>query len=176
MNNPYRNVGAALAFGTFSLIIFLTALIVSIRLFIDLNFSIEAEKVINTYFVYAFTFYNMLIGLISLFFVGEYNMLLIRVAFDRKSWYNKLKILSYFILIDMLAGSFLTAIVINSHFPIYSDDIFHLTAAITTITILLYLNFICIYLLHPDLWNFKRRREIREMIEEIENNRRETFV
>lgn len=171
MTNPYRNVGAALSFGLFSIIIFLTSLILSIRLFLDNDFSTESERVINSYFIYAYTFYNMLIGLISLFFVGEYNMLLLRIAFDRKSWYTKLKIHSYFVLIDMIAGSVISTIFLNCYLKMKNVDVFHILVSLSLIVISSYMQFFCIYLLHPDLWNIKRRREIREMIDESDNNR-----
>lgn len=170
MTNIYRNVSMALMLGIISLADILYSILLTINLFVDLDFMVEVSKVIKYYMMYIFTFYNVGLGIVSLFLVGSYNNLLLQIDHDRKGFYNKLAVVSYFILIDISAGSVYLILLFTQFIKTRNELLSKACFGIGIVWILATLLYFSMYILHPDLWNCKRRREINEIISETVTN------
>lgn len=164
MRHVNTNVNTALFLGIVSLTDLFVSILLSVTLFVNENLMKEVTKVVEYYLLYAFTFYNMILALVALFMVGNFTNILLRVTRDRKGFHNRLIIMSYFILFDILIGSVYCALFINRYLETSNAYLFDATWAISIVTGFGVLLYICMYFLHPDLWHFKRRREINEML------------
>lgn len=156
-----------LCYGIFNLSNLFVCIGLALTLVLDKSLSLNIAEVVKGYALYGHIIYTILLNILGLFITGEFTNLVMKRSFDRKSFYTKLKIMACLLVCNLVGGTVLIFRLLANYIKTKELCVRNASIVLSSIAVLNFLLYLCVHMLHPDIWHLKRRRELNEMINQV---------